>query len=201
MCSCGGSWMSNEGFTIVVCVLVFAALPLSSFKLSWLVKTAFPFYFTSPPIAVAHVLHVYCITWWRVLRLYVYEVILGYFYYTTRVDAEFYLTKLWLQNNLIWSGQDLTGIKYFVNQNKSQSWDKSGHAAHQEIYNKDHERSIILMLSVCKYRKTSWFACSCLSSVRVLIALFSPWLCSLSSTLSNTIHLCRLLSSLAERLE
>ena len=88
--------------TIVVCVLVFAALPLSGFKLFWLVKIAFPFYVTSPPIAVAHVLHVYCITWWRV-----YGVILGYFFYTTPVDTEFYLTKPWVQNNLVWCGQGL----------------------------------------------------------------------------------------------
>ena len=32
-------------------------------------------------------------------------VILGHFYYTTHVDAELYLTKPWLQNNLVWCGQ------------------------------------------------------------------------------------------------
>ena len=59
------------------------------------------------PIAVAYVFHVYCITWWRILQLRLYGVILGYCYITTRVDAEFYLTKPQLQNNLVWCGQGL----------------------------------------------------------------------------------------------
>ena len=31
----------------------------------------------------------------------------SYFYYTTHVDVEFYLTKPRLQNNLVWCGQGL----------------------------------------------------------------------------------------------
>ena len=72
-CNDSNSWMSKEGdccsrqqtndapsrVAIVVCVLVFATLPLSGFKLFWLVTTAFLFYLTSPPVAVAVVLHVY----------------------------------------------------------------------------------------------------------------------------------------------
>ena len=110
---CSSCWQTNDAplrVAIVVCVLVFATLPLSGFKLFSLVKTAFPFYLTSPPIAVAYVLHVYCITWWWILRLHVYRVILGYFYYTTCVDAEFYLTKPQLQNNLVWCGQGLSKV-------------------------------------------------------------------------------------------
>ena len=49
-----------------------------------------------------HLLHVYCITWRRILRLCVYGVILGYFYYTTRVDAEFHLTKPRQNQSFLW---------------------------------------------------------------------------------------------------
>ena len=51
--------------------------------------------------------YMYCITWWQILQLCVYRFILCYFYDTNHVDAEFYLTKPRLQNNLVWCGQGL----------------------------------------------------------------------------------------------
>ena len=69
-----------------------------------------PSRFTLHPhlLLLVYVLHVYCITWWRILRLRMYGVILSYFYYTIHVDEEFYLPKPRLQNNLVWCGQALS---------------------------------------------------------------------------------------------